>query len=30
MPVSRGGFTAVFFVQCLVAVGCTILRLDEN
>ncbi len=28
--VSRGGFTAVFFVQCLVAVGCTVLRLEDG
>lgn len=27
--ISRGGFTAVFFVQCLVAVGCTSLRLED-
>lgn len=27
--ISRGGFTAAFFVQCLVAVGCTVLRLEE-
>lgn len=26
--ISRGGFTAVFFLQCLVAIGCTSLRLD--
>jgi hypothetical protein len=26
--ISRGGFTAVFFVQCLVAIGCQSLRLD--
>jgi hypothetical protein len=26
--ISRGGFTAVFLVQCLVAVGTTSLRLD--
>lgn len=26
--ISRGGFTAVFFVQCLVSIGCTTLRLD--
>ena len=25
--ISRGGFTAVFFVQCLVAIGCTNLDL---
>jgi len=27
--ISRGGFTAVFFVQCLVAIGCTSLRLED-
>ena len=27
--VSRGGFTAVFFVQCLVAVGAQTIRLDD-
>lgn len=27
--VSRGGFTAAFFVQCLVAIGCNVLRLEE-
>jgi hypothetical protein len=27
--ISRGGFTAVFFVQCLVAVGAQTIRLDE-
>lgn len=26
--ISRGGFTAVFLVQCLEAVGCRTLRLD--
>jgi len=26
--ISRGGFTAVFFVQCLVAIGCDTLRLS--
>ena len=26
--ISRGGFTAVFLVQCLVAVGCREVRLD--
>ena len=25
--ISRGGFTAVFFVQCLVAIGCDTVRL---
>jgi Domain of unknown function (DUF6471) len=28
--ISRGGFTAVFFVQCLVAIGCTTLRLEDS
>ncbi len=27
--ISRGGFTAVFFVQCLVAIGAHIVRLHE-
>lgn len=27
--ISRGGFTAVFFVQCLVAAGVTSLRLED-
>jgi len=27
---ARGGFTAVFFVQCLVAVGCHSLRLASD
>lgn len=27
--ISRGGFTAAFFVQCLVAIGCHTLRLDD-
>ncbi len=27
--ISRGGFTAAFMVQCLVAIGCTTLRLDD-
>jgi Domain of unknown function (DUF6471) len=27
--IARGSFTAVFFVQCLVAIGCHIVRLDE-
>lgn len=27
--ISRGGFTASFFVQCLVAIGCNTLRLDD-
>jgi hypothetical protein len=28
--ISRGGFTAVFFIQSLEAVGCNVLRLDSN
>jgi hypothetical protein len=28
--ISRGGFTAAFFVQCLVAIGCSSLRLEES
>lgn len=27
--ISRGGFTATFFVQCLIAAGCTVLRLED-
>lgn len=27
--IARGGFTATFFVQCLVAVGCQSLRLED-
>ena len=27
--ISRGGFTAAFLLQCLGAIGCTTLRLDE-
>lgn len=27
---ARGGFTAVFFVQCLVAAGCHTLHLNED
>ena len=27
--ISRGGFTGAFLIQCLVAMGCTVLRLDE-
>ena len=27
--ISRGGFTAVFFVQCLEAIGCYTVRLTE-
>jgi len=28
--ISRGGFTAAFFLQCLKAIGCTMLRLEES
>lgn len=28
--ISRGGFTAAFFVQCLVAIGCSLLRLEDS
>jgi len=28
--ISRGGFTAAFFVQCLVAIGCSIVRLEDG
>jgi hypothetical protein len=28
--ISRGGFTAVFFVQCLVAIGAHTLRLEDT
>ncbi len=27
--IARGGFTAVFFLQCLSAIGCTMLRLED-
>lgn len=27
--ISRGGFTAAFFLQCLIAIGCQSLRLSE-
>jgi hypothetical protein len=27
--ISRGGFTAVFLVQCFVAIGATALRLED-
>ena len=27
--ISRGGFTAAFFLQCLSAIGCTVLRLED-
>lgn len=28
--ISRGGFSAVFFVQCLRVIGCQTLRLEES
>ena len=28
--INRGGFTAVLFVQCLVAICCTTLRLESD
>ena len=28
--ISRGGFTAVFFVQCLLAAGCYNIRIDDD
>ena len=28
--ISRGGFSATFFVQCLVAIGCRDLRIEIN
>lgn len=28
--IARGGFTAVFFVQCLEAIGCHSLRLSDS
>jgi hypothetical protein len=28
--ISRGGFTAAFLIQCLEAIGCKTLRLDEE
>jgi hypothetical protein len=28
--ISRGGFTAAFFIQCLVAIGCQTVRLYES
>lgn len=28
--IARGGFTGVFLIQCLVAVGCTSLRLEDS
>ena len=27
--ISRGGFTAVFFLQCLTAIGCDAVRLND-
>jgi len=27
--ISRGSYTAVFFIQCLVAIGCSTLRLED-
>jgi hypothetical protein len=27
--ISRGGFTAAFFIQCLSVIGCSSLRLEE-
>lgn len=28
--ISRGGFTAVFLIQCLLAIGCSNLRLEDG
>lgn len=28
--ISRGGFTAAFFLQCLGAIGCSTLRLEDG
>jgi len=28
--ISRGGFTAAFFIQCLSVIGCTTLRLEDS
>jgi hypothetical protein len=28
--ISRGGFTAAFFVECLIAIGCQTVRLTEE
>lgn len=28
--IARGSFTAVFFVQCLHAIGCTVVHINEN
>ena len=27
--IGRGGFTTTFFVRCLIAAGCTVLRLED-
>ncbi len=27
--ISRGGFSAAFFLECLIAIGCTTIRLDD-
>jgi hypothetical protein len=28
--IARGSFTAIFFIQCLTAIGCHTLRLDQD
>lgn len=28
--ISRGGFTAAFFLQCLSAIDCSVLRLEDS
>lgn len=28
--ISRGGFTAAFLIECLSAIGCTTLRIDDT
>lgn len=28
--ISRGGFTAAFFLQCMTAIGVTVLRLEDS
>lgn len=28
--IGRGSFTAVFFVQCMEAIGCKVIHLDDN
>lgn len=28
--IGRGSFSAVFFIQCLTAIGCQIIHIDEN